>query len=353
MTSNLGFSLIEQRLITGNPYNYYSNLKYLDEASLMQHFQLTFQAKTQSEIYGVVLKAAQKKDVSALLDQKSPQYLTPLEIALRALNKQGYIQTKYKYKFNSRRQVTDLVIEGLTIQDLGLDVLKRRQALKDIDYPSTYRAFILQAKRRIDEVDILEVSKEELIEFFESVERDVTAERILDFRHDRIRDLTFDLYTGKIIIRNKEAFKKFVDSNTVPQLEIKLKDFIRETVDHMTESKIIIQALLKDDFEMISYFMSNERLVKHLGYLSDYGLVRLDFSYDMAGEIKNIKIHRHQVTPAGEAYLKSRALLKVKHRMMGRQLAMMLKTFAKEKEQKKALEGNALLKDLIASEHLH
>lgn len=356
MTNNIAFNMIDGKLLIMNPFRLLYSLKYQPEHVVMHQFQVALELKSRKHLNETVLQACLKKDISSLMQDQTPTYLTALEKTLRTLNKQGYIWTKYRFKFNANRQITDLQIDELSIQEKGLLTLEMLGKQQLVDYKAVIESFVSSAKQAVVDLNPVTLDKEVLIKTFEGIHDALTPVAIFDFRYHRQLDVHFDHYAGKITIHNHETFKRMIDEKNNFELEGLMKMFIERSITTMTEAKIILNALKTDTFESVFFFMSEDQVINHLSYLVDTNHVKLDFTFDetFSAKLKHIEIKDAIILDKGERYLRSAALIKMKLQgNMAKQLAMNLKQFVKEKEKQKAVKENTLLKDVIASEHLH
>ncbi len=139
MLSIASYDLIQRKLIISNPFSFYCDLKYKSNEEIFENLKKAMKFSENTNLYEEVLRTAvlRRSEWDDLLKNsrgvKLENYLTKLDQCIRNLTKKGYIESNYRTRINSKREVIDLKIGDLGIRSKGEEALRNIQAVKDMN----------------------------------------------------------------------------------------------------------------------------------------------------------------------------------------------------------------------------
>ncbi len=348
-----GYNIIERKIIIENPFQFYYELKNTSINEMTN--RLTFDVNNKkSDFFKQILNYLNDNEYPELFLTKKVSFtnsLNELNLALRALMKQRLINGKYDIKLDANKKVIEMEIFSINITSNGIEVLKSINQIENADITLLVEQYIKKCKEYILDIDIMSISKKNLIIIFKNILEETTNLKILDFSININSDIKFDKYLGKIEIHNKKAFIKFTDSRTIYQLESMLKQFFSDIIIKNMEIKMILNAIKINNFENIFIFMTKNSYISNLLYLVLNEYIKLDMEYEMEKEFE-IKINNVIITKKGERYFNNKNIVgfKKNKNLAIKYAEALKKSFIKNKDDIKNSEN--MLKDLLASKYL-
>lgn len=185
-------------------------------------------------------------------------------------------------------------IVELNILDKGNKTVNTFEIQDGINGEALLKKIITACSLYVKETNILDVSRDELIENFLNICSDISEIRIIEFDSARDRGGFFNYYEGQFIISDFNKFKQFVCDNDNFKLEKILNELFYESTLKIMEVKIIINALKTNSFDLIDIFIKKDIVLDHLHYLTNIAYIRLDYSYGHVVVLQrdhDIKIH--------------------------------------------------------------
>ena len=353
MVGVAGYNIIERKIIIENPFQFYYELKNTSINEMTN--RLTFGVNNnKSDFFKQILNYLNDNDYPKLFLTKNASFsnsLNELNLALKVLMKQGLINGNYKVKLNANKKVVEMEIFSINITNNGKEVLKSINEIENEDTTLLIKQYIEKCKKYILEIDIMSISKKDLIINFKNILEEITNLKILDFSININSDIKFDIYLGKIEIHNKKAFVKFINSRTIYQLESKLKQFFSNIIIKNTEIKIILNAIKINNFENILLFMTKDVYISNLLYLALNDYIKLNMKYEMENNFE-IKINNVSITEKGEKYFNNKNIIgfKKNKRFSMKYAKALKKSFIKAEKNNSS--SKAILEDLLASKYL-
>jgi len=277
--------------------------------------------------------------------------LNELNLALRALMKQRLINGKYDIKLDANKKVIEMEVFSINITDIGKEVLKSINEIENEDITLLIEQYIKKCKEYILKIDIMSITKKDLIVIFKNILNEITNLKIVDFSININDDIKFDKYLGKIEIHNKKAFIKFINSRTIYQLESILKQFFSDIIIKNMEIKTILNAIKINNYENVFRFMTKNSYLSNLLYLVLNEYIKLDMEYEIENNFE-IRINNVIITEKGEKYFKNNNIIgfKKNKNLAIKYAEALKKSFIKNKENSENSE--IMLKDLLASKYL-
>lgn len=327
MAALFGYNLIKQQVVVENPYYLYSALKYQSEEDLKKAFDQAIAGKKLARLNENILEAAKRQDLSFFKTLQAQQ-LQQYALGLQALKKAAYIKGNYKTYFNQEKKLSKLEVLDLSLTQAGVKLLEALHIKKTLDDESLFKEFVKKAKDRLDVISPMTVMKATLIGFFDGIQDECSIVRFLDFDFKKPGDVIFDVYTGKIHIKNEIGFKAFMKRHKDEQLHQMMKHFSKDTIIHMTEAKLVMRLLREHDLLGLRDYMMDHQVLHHVLYLADHDYIRVDFEIIPKGKLLELSIHDFKVTKKGEEYIKHPALVKMKSRHVDRKMVMVLRALA-------------------------
>lgn len=352
MAALFGYNLIKQELVVENPFYLYSALKYKDDAWIMKAYEMAISGKKIASINEKILALAKEGATGYFHVLNHPSQIRQHAMSLQALKKAGYIKTEYKTFFNEKKQPSKLEVLTLSLTLQGERLNEMLKVKKNLDEESILKDFISKARERLSAFSPLTIMKETLIGYFDGIQSACSILPIMDFNFEKPGDLVFDVYTGKILIRNQMGFKSFMSRQNDGQLMELMKHFVKDTIIHMTEAKMILKALKTNTFEELNDFMMSGQILHHLLYLTNGDYLKLDFEEIIEDKNQRLLIHDFKITPSGENYIKSDTLIKMKTRLVDHRMVLVLRALAQKDVNANTLKQNGL-EDLFHPPEVH
>ena len=361
MTTVAAYDLIQRKLIINNPFKFFYELKYHTVEEVYKSLKITMDYNETAIIFEEILKIAlsEKSDWKDLIANskgiKINHYLTNVDMCLRALVKNNYIECNYRTKFDVRKHILDTKIVDLNILDNGKLVLNQLEVIRKIDLDSALKKCVEACSLYVSQSNILELSRNDLINNFTDICNEISGISIIDFNYTSNKGIIFNYYEGQVIVNDFEKLKLFVNDNNNFELERKLKVFFHESTLSIIDLKIIINALKTESFDSVYTFMKEDTLLSNLAYLTNAEYVRLDLSYSYMGDFPmsiNIQVHSHVITELGNCFYDNDNIFKTKDsEMMLPEFVKALQVGVKQKDFLNYFKTNCFLKDLIVFEN--
>jgi len=348
-----GYNIIERKIIIENPFQFYYELKNTSVNEMIN--RLTFGVNNKkSDFFKQILNYLNDNEYPELFLTKKVSFsnsLNELNLALRALMKQRLINGKYDIKLDANKKVIEMEVFSINITDIGKEVLKSINEIENEDITLLIEQYIKKCKEYILKIDIMSITKKDLIVIFKNILNEITNLKIVDFSININDDIKFDKYLGKIEIHNKKAFIKFINSRTIYQLESILKQFFSDIIIKNMEIKTILNAIKINNYENVFRFMTKNSYLSNLLYLVLNEYIKLDMEYEIENNFE-IRINNVIITEKGEKYFKNNNIIgfKKNKNLAIKYAEALKKSFIKNKENSENSE--IMLKDLLASKYL-
>ncbi|MBN2795683.1 MAG: hypothetical protein JXR88_09770 [Clostridia bacterium] len=352
MAALFGYNLIKQELVVENPFYLYSALKYKEDEWIIKAYQMAISGKKIASINEKILALAKEQGTGYFNVLNHPSQIRQHGMSLQALKKAGYIKTEYKTYFNEKKQPSKLEVLHLSLTDQGEHLNEMLKIKKDLDEESILKDFIAKSRERLNAFSPLTIMKETLIGYFDGIQSACSILPIMDFNFEKPGDLVFDVYTGKIIIKDQMGFKAFMARQNDSQLMDLMKHFVKDTIIHMTEAKMILKALKNNDFTGLNDFMLPSQILHHILYLTNHDYLKLDFEEIVEAQKQNLLVHDYKITASGENYISSDTLIKMKTRLIDQRMLLVLRALAQKEINANTLKQNGL-EDLFHPPAVH
>lgn len=351
------YNLIDRKLNINNPFQFFTELKYHSEKNIYDSLMSILDHCNYDMLYEEVLRTSSDNlsDWSDLISNKkginSNRYLNDLDMCLRSLDSNRYITCNYRTKFNAHKDILDMKIVELNILDKGRKTLNDLEILSNINREDVLKKCVTACSLYVSGIDILNISRDELIENFDMICNGVSDVSIIEFDNARDRGVVFNYYEGQFVITDLSKFKKFVNDNDNFKLEKMLNEMFHDSTLRIMELKIILNALKTNNFESIYTFVKEDKLLDHIAYLTNVEYIRLDYSYAHIGPLQryhDIKIHSYIITELGEEFFKNNSIHRMKDtRFIVADCVKDLKAGIKQKNYKDYFNNKYYLKDML------
>ncbi|MCH4891162.1 hypothetical protein EZV73_26525 [Acidaminobacter sp. JC074] len=354
------YNIMTRKLNISNPFQFISELKYHSEEEVFDSINNVMDYRTLEELYETVLRTASNNvsTWSALIDNKigikSVHYLNDLNRCLKTLVTSKHIECNYRTKFNAHKDILALKIVELNLLDNGRKTLDEIDLLSKVDSEELLLKCIHACSMYARDLDILSISRDELVDSLRTACQSVSDINILEFDKESHRGLVFNYYEGQFIVRDFKKFKEFVDLYDNFKLEKILSEFFSESAFRNMELKIIINALKSNGFESVYTFIREDKILDYLNYLTNMEYIRLDYSYKDVGPLQqdlDLKIHGFKMTELGENFFNSDSVIRLREQsFLMNECVKDFKKGTKEKQYKAYFDKLYYMRNLIIFE---
>lgn len=346
----VGYNLIKNKLIVFNVYQLIYELKYQGIDIVRQKFIKALEGKRDTFHKTILSEINEMHSIDRLIT-KDVKILTILHNSLKALSVSGLIRGKFKTQFDTKGMVISLEVSNLILTDEGRKVLSTFEKNNDYDFKEGIEIFLGICLNYIKELDIISVDKEVMINELRKNSSLLTGYDFIEFGVPKpTQDLVFDHHFGKLTINNYDHFKVYIQSQKPAMLERTISMFLKETINTMTEMKIVLNLIKNDDTASLKFFMNAYRIMTHLLYLVNNGFIKLDIAY---GPLKalDINIKYAALTEEGRRYLESNTLVKLRNRK--HMTKVIVDSLVEMVKSDRKIDKNHPLRDVIASDYLN
>lgn len=346
------YNMIERQWHVWNPSDLYCALKYHSVNELVEQFQKVRIFPEYENIYEEILKIA---DAGSCNWESLKTYdLTYLDNCLKSLINRGYIECNYRTRVDLEQMVTEIKIIDLQLVDAGKRLLESIEIKKNLDAVALLAMCLNKLKENISSIDFFTYSSQELGALFEKLCEEISKETFISFTHQGDDSMYMDYLTGMFVIRDIRALKSFVMDYNNFELENYIKSYIHRITLNMIDLKIIVNALRLNSFEMVTTFMDENTLLRHLTKLTGADYCRLDyFYYDVSPEnlFSKFELYHSHVTEAGEEFSKQDHVIGLRElEFIASHIARALQQLCRQKDYKKYCKENFYLNKLIRIE---
>lgn len=346
----VGYNLIKNKLIVFNVYQLIYELKYQGVEIIRQKFIKALEGKKDT-FHKTILSEINEYNSIERLITKDVKVLTILHNSLKSLSVSGLIRGKFKTQYDKRGMVIFLEVTNLVLTDEGRIVLSTFEKNNEYDFKEGIEIFLGICMNYIKELDIITVNKDTIINDLKQKSLLMTSYDFIEFGVPKpTQDLVFDHHFGKLTINNYDHFKVYIQNQKPAMLERSISMFLKETINTMTEMKIVLNLIKNDDTDSLKFFMNEYRIMTHLLYLVNNGFIKLDVAYGPL-EALNMKIKYAVLTDMGKSYLESNTLIKVRNRKYMTKVIVNSLVEMVKNDQK--IDKNHPLSDVIASDYLN
>lgn len=315
------YDLVQRKLIITNPFSFYCDLKYKSNEEIFQNLKKVMKFNEDTNLYEEILKTAvlSRSEWDDLLKNsrgiKLENYLTKLDQCIRNLTKRDYIESNHRTRTNSKREVIDLKIGELRVQNKGEEVLRNIQAVKDMNIEHILKRCIENLSSFASRSNILDMNRNELINEYQSICNNISDFHPFDFDHSITRGIVINYYEGKIEVYDLEDLREFINRYNNFELEKLVKSYINRSITEIYDSKVIIQALLENRLDTVYNFMREDDYQRHLLNLANMEYIRIDYSVEIKDDhpmSSTMNIHDFRVSELGSKFYRSNNLMVLK-----------------------------------------
>lgn len=344
MLGLFGLNVIENKIIVFNVFQLLYEMKYIGKKHVQSKISHMTRSIRVSPIRSL-LKDIKNGSIPST-HNLSAKEVSLLFQAIKVLIVKGLIKGKFKANFNKNGLIMNLEVESLTITEKGLSVYANSIKNETFDF-KTLDAVWEWLEGYVDTENLWSIDKTKLIEDILSKVK-LLGYDIMEFGAPKpTQDLIFDHHIGKITVNNFEHLKMFLNNQPKRSVEMTIVKFLNDTINTMTEMKIVLKGIMDQNMTFVAYFMGDKRLMTLLLYMVDHGYINLDVAYKES-RMMDIQIHHVSLRDSGLKYLEDPTLVKLKNKPMMTQVIL---------DALKSVDSNKPIKEhplgeMVASEYL-